>query len=117
MVYMTKVRMERDAVLGAFDSPDAAQVCPKRTRSTTPLQALNLLNSTFIIDQAEHFAGRLRVEAGPNPADQVRRALLLTTGREGDAEDIADAVRLVENHSLEAFCRVAFNLNEFLFLP
>ncbi len=117
MVYMTKVRMERDAVFGAFDSPDAAQVCPKRTRSTTPLQALNLLNSTFIIDQAEHFAGRLRVEAGPNPADQVRRALLLTTGREGDAEDIADAVRLVENHSLEAFCRVAFNLNEFLFLP
>ncbi len=117
MVYMTKVRMEHDAVFGAFDSPDAAQVCPRRSRSTTPLQSLNLLNSTFIVDQAAHFAKRLRIEAGPEPANQVRRAFELTTGRQGDVEEVADAVRLVEEHSLEAFCRVAFNLNEFLFLP
>ncbi len=117
MVYMTKVRMERDAVFGAFDSPDAAQVCPQRSRSTTPLQALNLLNSTFITDQAEHFAERLRAEAGPDPADQVRMAFLLTTGRVPDDEESNAAVTLIEQHSLEAFCRVAFNLNEFLFLP
>lgn len=117
MVYMTKVRMERDAVFGAFDSPDAAQVCPRRTQSTTPLQALNLLNSTFITDQAEHFAERLREEAGGEPADQVRGAFLLTTGRAPDPEETTAAVQLVEEHSLEAFCRVAFNLNEFLFLP
>lgn len=117
MVYMTKVRMERDAVFGAFDSPDAAQVCPQRTQSTTPLQALNLLNSKFITDQAEHFAERLRTDAGPVPADQVRLAFLLTTGREPQDEETMDAVTLIEQHSLEAFCRVAFNLNEFLFLP
>src|SRR3954469_22056659 len=39
MVYMTKVRMEHDAVFGVFDDPDAGLVCPKRSRSTTPIQA------------------------------------------------------------------------------
>ncbi|MEZ6135449.1 MAG: DUF1553 domain-containing protein [Pirellulaceae bacterium] len=42
MIYMTKVRQEREQVFGAFDCPDASMVVPG-SRSTTPLQALNLL--------------------------------------------------------------------------
>ncbi|MCA9267351.1 MAG: DUF1553 domain-containing protein, partial [Planctomycetales bacterium] len=45
MIYMTKVRQEQESVFGAFDCPDASQVAPKRSRSTTPLQAFNLFNS------------------------------------------------------------------------
>ena len=47
MVYMTKVRQEREHVFGAFDCPDASMVVPKRSRSTTPLQALNLLKQSI----------------------------------------------------------------------
>ena len=52
MIYMTKVRQELDSVFGLFDCPDGNQVMPKRSRSTTPLQALNLFNSTFVLQQA-----------------------------------------------------------------
>src|SRR6202044_3946520 len=47
MVYMFKVRMEQDAVFGAFDCPDAGLVAPRRTQSTTAVQALGLFNSRF----------------------------------------------------------------------
>ncbi len=63
MIYMTKVRQEQESVFGAFDCPDASQVAPKRSRSTTPLQAFNLLNSMFVMQQAELFAKRLEDES------------------------------------------------------
>ena len=53
MVYGTVVRQRPDGVFGVFDCPDGGQIAPKRTRSTTPLQALNLLNSGFMMQQAE----------------------------------------------------------------
>ncbi|MGB0644027.1 MAG: DUF1549 domain-containing protein, partial [Akkermansiaceae bacterium] len=44
MIYLFKIRQEQDAVFGSFDCPDGNQVIPTRSRSTTPLQALNLFN-------------------------------------------------------------------------
>ena len=35
--------------------------------STTPLQALNMLNGDFLLDQAERFAERVDREAGSDP--------------------------------------------------
>ena len=117
MIYMTKVRMEQDAVFGAFDCPDAGQVAPARTRSTTAIQALNLFNSEFTIDQARRFAERIRTAAGDAPANQARRAFVLALGREPDAVELAAAQRLVGDHSVTALARALFNSNEFLFLP
>ena len=62
MVYQRKIRMEGDATFEAFDCPDGGQVCPKRTRSITALQALNLLNSHFMVQQADLFSQRLLQE-------------------------------------------------------
>src|SRR3989442_9249758 len=70
MVYMTKVRMQQDSTFGAFDCPDGGQIAPKRMRSTTPLQALNLLNSGFIVQQADFLAARLERESGQDPQRQ-----------------------------------------------
>jgi hypothetical protein len=117
MVYMTKVRMENDAVFGAFDCPDAGQPAPRRTESTTPLQALNLLHSAFALGQAEIFAERLRREAGENPIAQVERAFLLAFGRRPAPEESSAAVALVREHGLAELCRALFNANEFLFIP
>ena len=71
MIYMTKVRQEKDAVFGVFDCPDYSQVVPKRSRSTTPLQALNLLNSTFVMQQADLFVERLNRET-QSPKEQIQ---------------------------------------------
>jgi hypothetical protein len=117
MVYMLKVRMENDAVFGAFDCPDAGQPAPRRTESTTPLQALNLLHSSFTLQQADLFAERLRCEAGDDPSAQIARAFLLAFGRGPTDEESAAALPLVRNHGLPELCRALFNANEFLFIP
>ncbi len=117
MVYMTKVRMEQDGVFGAFDCPDAGQVCPRRSRSTTAIQALNLLNSRFVMRQAGLFAQRVQREAGADEAAQVRRAFRLALGRGPDAWEQRTAGELVTQHGLTALCRALLNANEFLFIP
>jgi hypothetical protein len=117
MLYMTKVRQEREPTFGVFDCPDFNQSVPSRSRSTTPLQSLSLLNSPFVLQQAGLLAKRLRHESGADSRAQVARACQLALGREPTREELADASGLVAEHTLEAFCRALFNANEFLFLP
>ena len=82
MVYQFKPRSQPDPTFSAFDCPDAALVAPRRNVSTTALQALNLLNSRFVIQQAAYFAQRLEAEAGPDPARQADRGFRLAFGRD-----------------------------------
>lgn len=117
MVYAFKVRMEQDGVFGAFDCPDGSLVAPRRSRSTTPLQALNLFNSRFLLDEAAHFADRLGREAGPDPKARIRLAWRLAYGREPDRAEMRDALGFVREHGLPALCRAVLNSNEFLFIP
>ena len=117
MLYMTKVRQEREPTFGVFDCPDFNQTVPSRSRSTTPLQSLSLLNSPFVLQQAGLLAKRLRHESGADSRAQVARACQLALGREPTREELADASGLVAEHTLEAFCRALFNASEFLFLP
>jgi mono/diheme cytochrome c family protein len=116
MVYATVVRQRPDGVFGAFDCPDGGQIAPKRTRSTTPLQALNLLNSGFVMQQAGFLAERLQTEAGSDPGAEVQRAFKLAFNRSPDAEELGAATRLVREHGLMAFCRALFNANEFVYV-
>ena len=111
MIYMFKIRQEQDAVFGAFDCPDGNQVIPKRNRSTTPLQALNLLNSRFTMQQAEKMAKR--VGEGESA---LRKAYRILYGREATAEEVADATTFVKEHGMVSFCRAMLNTNEFLFV-
>jgi hypothetical protein len=116
MIYMTKVRMQQDATFGAFDCPDGGQIAPKRMHSTTPLQALNLLNSTFMLQQAELFATRLKEQAGKNVADEIRLAFQLAYSRAPEKEEARKAEGFVNQHGLTMFCRALLNSNEFVFL-
>ncbi|HMO64454.1 MAG TPA: DUF1553 domain-containing protein, partial [Verrucomicrobiota bacterium] len=117
MVYAFKVRMEQDAVFGAFDCPDGSLVLPRRSASTTPLQALNLFNSRFVLDQAEALAARLRREAGDDPAAQAARAWRLAFGRPPGPAEAADAAAFVAAEGMPAFARAVLNANEFVFIP
>jgi hypothetical protein len=117
MVYQFKPRLQQDPTFGAFDCPDATAAAPRRAASTTPLQALNLLNDPFVLDQAGRFAERLRREAGGDPAAQVRHAFRLALGREPEADEAAAAAELVRGHGLPALARALFNANEFVFVP
>jgi hypothetical protein len=117
MIYALKLRMKDDAVFSAFDCPDAGQIMPARPRSTTPIQALNLLNSPFVAEQAEALAARVQRDAGDDTVQQVAEVFRLAFGREPDAEEAQAARELVAAQGLAALARGVFNANEFLFLP
>jgi hypothetical protein len=117
MIYNMRIRMEQDSVFGAFDCPDGGQSAPNRARSTTPLQALNLYNSSFTEKIADAFSQKLLKQTD----DSTEQALLLgfesIFGREPSLKESTTASRYVEEHGLAAYCRVLFNANEFLFMP
>jgi mono/diheme cytochrome c family protein len=116
MVYQQKPRMQLDDTFGAFDCPDAGQIAPKRNVSTTPLQALNLLNSAFMMEQAEFMAQRVEKDTGRDVPAQVKRVFRLAFQRAPTEKEQAAAERLVRDHGLAALCRAVLNANEFVFV-
>ena len=116
-VYHQSARACRVDLLSDFDSPDCAFATPRRVTTTSPLQALTLLNHHFTIDMAAALANRLEREC---PLDgisaQVRRAFRLAYGREPDEEESRAAQKLIRKYGLPAFCRALFNSNEFIYV-
>ncbi len=117
MIYAHRVRRERDRVFGAFDCPDGGQSAPRRRNSTTPIQALNLLNSRFVIDQSNAFAKRVVATYPDDVAEQIRAAYVLALSREPSTDEAQELRGIVEQHGLHTLCRALFNSNEFLFIP
>lgn len=115
MVYMTRVRKEVESVFGIFDCPDGNQVTPKRNRSTTPLQALNLLNSTFVLHQAEFLAQRLKSES-EEPGQLIEKSYNLCFGRSPTQREMQLASLMLEQLGTTQYCRVLLNSNEFVFV-
>jgi hypothetical protein len=114
MVYMFRVRAAQDGVFGAFDCPDGGSVMARRSRSNTPLQALNLFNSNFVMQQAELLAERLK--GLPTPQSQVQSAFGRFFAREPDSFELEASVAMVKKEGLVAFTRALFNTSEFLFV-
>jgi hypothetical protein len=117
MIYAHKVRREREAVFGSFDCPDAGQSTARRRESTTPIQALNLFNSRFTIDESAALAARVQADVGSQTSKQIRAAYQLTLNRDPDAAELREAEDAIREHGLATLCRALFNSNEFLFLP
>ncbi|WP_233200341.1 PSD1 and planctomycete cytochrome C domain-containing protein [Blastopirellula marina] len=115
MIYSHRVRRERDAVFGAFDCPDFGQSTSRRRESTTSIQALNLFNSRFVIEQAAALADRLQTETSETPA-QVSAAYDRVLLREPSPQELSEATAFVDQYGLASFCRVLLNSNEFLFI-
>jgi hypothetical protein len=114
-VYHQNARASRADVLTDFDCPDFALAAPRRAATTSPLQALTLMNHRFTLDMAGALAERLEREAGDDdPEGQVCRAFLLAYGRRPDAEEVRLAARLARRHGLRAFCRAVLNSNELI---
>lgn len=117
MVYAYKVRMEQDGIFGAFDCPDGSLIVARRSRSTTALQALNLFNSPFALQQASALAERLRREAGDDPAAQIQRGWELAFNRRPTPAESTQTLAFAARHGLPAVARALLNANEFLFIP
>ena len=109
-VYHQNARASVVDVLNDFDLPDIAFAAPKRASTTTPLQALTLLNHSFTLDMANALAARIQ------NGDTVSQAYRLTFQREPSATERDAATKLIATHGKEAFCRALLNANELLYL-
>jgi hypothetical protein len=114
-VYRMNVCSAKNPLLEAFDCPDPSVKTPQRGSTTTPLQALGLMNGTFVERQARLLAGRVRGQA-QDEAGQVERAYRLVLGRTPSPEEKRRAVQLVHEHDLQSLCWVLLNTSEFLYL-
>jgi hypothetical protein len=121
-IYRTWARSGRNPFLDTLDCPDPSTQTPRRAVTTTPLQALTLLNNDFMLTMAGHAARRverdtLGADASQPSVDlQIARAYRLALGRPPAPEETASARRLAQAHGLQAVWRALFNCNEFLYV-
>ncbi len=115
-VYRFNPRGGRSALLDTFDCPDPANTAPRRAVTTTPLQALSLLNNSFVLQMSDYFAERIRSDAGEAVPDQVDRAWQLAFMRDPTPDEHQLATTLITQHGLTALCRGLFNSTEFVLI-
>ena len=91
-IYIEVRRSRPLAMLHAFDEPVMEVNCERRQSSTVPTQALMLMNSQFVLEQAARFARRLKTEAVEDRNRQVERAWLLAFTRPPTKQESAEAL-------------------------
>ncbi|HEY7309414.1 MAG TPA: PSD1 and planctomycete cytochrome C domain-containing protein [Gemmataceae bacterium] len=115
-LYRVWSRGGRNRLLDAFDCPDPSTTAPNRAVTTTPLQALAMLNNAFVLHNARHFSARIERESGRDVEAQVRRAYLLAYGRAPKDDEAKLACQVVRRHGLAVLARAILNSNEFLYV-
>ena len=115
-IYRFTPRGGRTALLDTFDCPDPSTAAPTRNVTTTPLQALSLLNNAFVLRMADRMAARVTQQAGDDLPRQVTRAWQLAIQRDPDTRELKLSVDLARRHGLAALCRALFNINDFVII-
>jgi hypothetical protein len=118
-VYLPVVRNDVPAMLEVFDFADPDVSVGRRDATTVPTQALFLMNSPFVQEQARHAAKRLLAlpadDAG-RLSDLYRRAF----GREPTAKETETALAFLAKRPPEsawsAVCAAVFGSTEFRFV-
>ncbi len=124
-IYIHSKRSLPVPMLANFDVADADTPCPVRFNTVQPTQALGMINSEFVHIQARAFADELRQLAPDNETRQVETALQRVLQRTPSAGEIERGTQFISalradepenDQSLQIFCLLVLNLNEFLYL-
>lgn len=116
-VYRMNVNSGKDPLLDAFDCPDPSVKTPRRSVTTTPLQALGLMNGSFVQRQARHLAERAAAAAPAHdlPA-AVQAAWRLALGRPPTPAEIDQAVAAARERGLSSVGWALLNATEFVYV-
>ena len=131
-VYLMVQRQKRHPYLALFDGADANASTARRPVTTVPTQALFMMNSPFVHEQASKFAARLLAEA-PDVTQRIALAYRTAFGREPTAEETGKATAFLDQyrqhlaasgvgaaeHDAQAWAALARTLlvsNEFVFV-
>jgi len=132
-VYLPIVRGVVPEILTVFDFPEPSIIFGRRDETTVPTQALYMMNSPFVVKQAEATAKKILAKTS-EPKEQVEtayRAVLARTATTRETargvaylkqtyESIVDAKRSNDDEarlrSLAAFCQALFASAEFRYV-
>lgn len=134
-VYLMTQRIQRHPFLAIFDGADPSTSTAARMTSTTPLQALYLLNNPFVHQECDLLARRI-LKQSPDTEARVQYAYELMFARPAEPEEIAaakgfleKAEKLVQSRSKagqdkskddvepwRAYVRALIRLNEFVYI-
>ncbi|MFT5468885.1 MAG: hypothetical protein ACI8UO_003998 [Verrucomicrobiales bacterium] len=115
-IYRAQIASLRDSLMDSLDCPSIGLKAPARSETATPVQALSLMNNSFVDRQCQKFAERLVAENPRSFKAQIKRAFLLALGRSPTAEEMEKSVALRGEHSLEEVCWALLNSTEFIFV-
>jgi len=115
-VYRINVNSGKDPLLDSFDCPDPSVKTPRRGVTTTPLQALELMNNSFVQRQANHLAERAMKTAGNDVNAAIRMCYLLALGRVPTAGETDRAVMVINERGLTNVCWALLNSTEFIYV-
>lgn len=115
-VYRMWARGGRSPFLDTFDCPDPSTTTPKRSVTTTPLQALSLMNNAFALRMAERLAGRVERENAANSQANIASVYRFAYARDPQKAEIAAAQTFITRRGLVEFCRAILNSSEFLYV-
>ena len=122
-------RQNLPGMFRAFDfaSPDTHS--PQRFTTTVPQQALFMMNSPFIVNQAKALAAKPEVAQENEPAKRVEKIYRLLYGRPPTADELAAAAEFLHGEEAQAspgtpstltpwekYAQVLLESNEFVFI-
>ncbi len=125
-IFVLAKRNMRFPMFDAFDLPDLHNSCGQRTTTTTPQQALLMLNSEQSLEPAARWAARLLQHHGTDSESLIIDAWLSGLARRPDESELSDALRFLAIRNTEDeqapantvtdLCHGLFNCNEFIYI-
>jgi hypothetical protein len=105
-----------------FASPDTTS--PQRYQTTVPQQALFLMNSPFVVEQARSLAARQEVSRQGQPEGRIRELYRLAYSRDPDAAEVRLGLGFLQAaaqdpgplNPWERYAQVLLEANEFVFV-
>ncbi len=131
-VYVMQQRIKKHPFFALFDGADTNATTADRLISTTPVQALFLMNNVFVFQEGEHLAARLESSA-PELRARIDRAHRLVFARTATADELNTAEAYILEYqeklrtttmpsgeypraALASYARVLLSSDEFMFV-
>ena len=113
-IYTFQQRSLPSPLMASLDAQVFNKSCPRRSVTTTPLQALSMMNGRLVNEQAERLAQRVLREVGPERNTQIARLFELTLCRPPEPDEIERFSTF--DASVAALARVLLSSNEFVYV-
>ncbi|MDQ6705689.1 MAG: DUF1553 domain-containing protein, partial [Acidobacteriota bacterium] len=114
-VYGRVSRGRMSNLLRLYDFPDPTQTSPGRDLTTTSLQQLFVMNSSFMHEQAAALAKA--VDKEPDDAAKVRSLYRKVLARDPGSKELNLALSYLARGTLEQYAHVLLSTNEEIFWP